>query len=1277
MSVIVRLQNLPWAANAVDIRQYFHGLSIPEGGVHIVGGELGDAFIAFSTDEDARQAMLRDGGKIKEIKIRLFLSSRTEMQKIIDQARQQSLGMQQFMAMPTMPQMQVPVSNMTVPSMPVQNVAMQNMQNVPGMQVPMQNVQNVATMVSHMVAKPDDNNVVPPPAAPAPAIAVLPVQPEPVPAAPPSATSTTSVRGDPEKDKKDKRRRRTRSHSRDRSDSRSKSRSTSRSRSRSKDRKGRDRDRYYDRRRRRSRSRDHRRRRDRSRSRERSFRDKRRDFRHGSKEEADENSHQSGSNFRWGQRNQQSKNRPEFFNRQQQNRNSSFGPRGPHNTNNLRPPFPNTNDNNNQNKNLTPPPMNNSRLPAPSAPKDMNSPKQSPSLNIDSVPMPPTSVPMPDSKPSSNINTLSQSQNFFGGYPQNPPVFNPQEMVSYPTFNPSTAGSFNTGFNMPSPQQKHGNMNKVNVEKSEIPDKRMNIGDIKDPKQNPSQSFKHQTNSYLMKFNKDDSNSESIIPGISSEMPTDNIPLPDNSAMQKNNPAFGWGYGSGNYGYRNINSYEDFNKDENNSSSNYKEPFQQPDWDNSRESNRSSNKVQNTCVQIKSIPPRTTAEDIRAFFVNSNIPTGWLKIMGGDNNNGVAYVRFTSIHDKKQAILRSGCLLNNTIVTILHVDDSVYENAIDTKSDYVAPSGFWNLNSREQAMENKQLQQQKLEQQKQIQPPPGLMNKQQIPQLPTNQMIEQSHEEQSGNKNCIKIEGSVRFHPFFTHNHKMYPHIRIICDKYKLLDVCVTNAGGENINGFMKFDNSVNIDNVLMTVSNAKIEGRPVTITGCSEEEFNASKANCMPLDVQKFFERVRSHPKKGNFDSKNDKPPSKSGADFQVPRYKHDNDSPVEPNYNNDDDDNMEIEEELPNEPTRNKVLLPTPAGLMQQRPFEANPIPPTNCVLINNLPFQANDHDILDFFSDIGVIPTQIHIMLNANGKPSGDAFCEFDKHEEAAKAATKNKCQMGYYTIFVCLIPRQEMENALGLSLKAQGPKQTPFFNGPQGGPPMFPNARNNQPGGDWGPATFHPQVPPQFEESDEYDDSYDMPPGGRGGRGGRGRGSGRGFERGGRGKERGRGSSRGFTSGYRGGGNPDIRGRSSSIRGSGGMRGSDRGRGRGRGGREMREGSRPVPLMSFSAGPVMGSDAPVNLQEESVRDFGRPGCVVSAENVPFRATIDDILDFFRDFNLTPDCVIRRYDDIGKITGDARIAFDNPSEARRAVKFLNYKTLGTRKISLSLFK
>lgn len=47
MNVIIRLQNLPWSANASDIRLFFRGLQIPEGGVHIVGGEDGDAFIAF------------------------------------------------------------------------------------------------------------------------------------------------------------------------------------------------------------------------------------------------------------------------------------------------------------------------------------------------------------------------------------------------------------------------------------------------------------------------------------------------------------------------------------------------------------------------------------------------------------------------------------------------------------------------------------------------------------------------------------------------------------------------------------------------------------------------------------------------------------------------------------------------------------------------------------------------------------------------------------------------------------------------------------------------------------------------------------------------------------------------------------------------------------------------------------------------------------------------------------------------------------------------------
>lgn len=91
MSVIIRLQNLPMSANASNIRRFFVGLAIPEGGVHIVGGNDGDAFIAFATDEDARKAMLLDRQTINGAPVRLFLSSKTEMQSVIESARSSAL----------------------------------------------------------------------------------------------------------------------------------------------------------------------------------------------------------------------------------------------------------------------------------------------------------------------------------------------------------------------------------------------------------------------------------------------------------------------------------------------------------------------------------------------------------------------------------------------------------------------------------------------------------------------------------------------------------------------------------------------------------------------------------------------------------------------------------------------------------------------------------------------------------------------------------------------------------------------------------------------------------------------------------------------------------------------------------------------------------------------------------------------------------------------------------------------------------------------------------
>ncbi|XP_055019645.1 LOW QUALITY PROTEIN: RNA binding motif protein 12Bb [Boleophthalmus pectinirostris] len=86
MAVVIRLQGLSIAAGSQDIRKFFSGLRIPDGGVHIVGGELDEAFIIFGSDEDARIAMTKSGDYIKDSPVKLLLSSKTEMQNVLERS---------------------------------------------------------------------------------------------------------------------------------------------------------------------------------------------------------------------------------------------------------------------------------------------------------------------------------------------------------------------------------------------------------------------------------------------------------------------------------------------------------------------------------------------------------------------------------------------------------------------------------------------------------------------------------------------------------------------------------------------------------------------------------------------------------------------------------------------------------------------------------------------------------------------------------------------------------------------------------------------------------------------------------------------------------------------------------------------------------------------------------------------------------------------------------------------------------------------------------------
>uniref|UniRef100_UPI003AABB60E RNA binding motif protein 12Bb n=1 Tax=Centroberyx gerrardi TaxID=166262 RepID=UPI003AABB60E len=86
MAVVIRLQGLRITAGSEDIRNFFTGLKIPDGGVHIIGGEQEEAFIIFASDEDARRAMIRSGGCIKGSPVNLLLSSKSEMQSILEES---------------------------------------------------------------------------------------------------------------------------------------------------------------------------------------------------------------------------------------------------------------------------------------------------------------------------------------------------------------------------------------------------------------------------------------------------------------------------------------------------------------------------------------------------------------------------------------------------------------------------------------------------------------------------------------------------------------------------------------------------------------------------------------------------------------------------------------------------------------------------------------------------------------------------------------------------------------------------------------------------------------------------------------------------------------------------------------------------------------------------------------------------------------------------------------------------------------------------------------
>eukprot|EP00743_Colponemidia_sp_Colp-15_P002917 GILK01003156.1.p1 GENE.GILK01003156.1~~GILK01003156.1.p1 ORF type:complete len:464 (-),score=39.76 GILK01003156.1:338-1729(-) len=72
---------------------------------------------------------------------------------------------------------------------------------------------------------------------------------------------------------------------------------------------------------------------------------------------------------------------------------------------------------------------------------------------------------------------------------------------------------------------------------------------------------------------------------------------------------------------------------------------------------------------------------------------------------------------------------------------------------------------------------------------------------------------------------------------------------------------------------------------------------------------------------------------------------------------------------------------------------------------------VRLRGLPWSATDDDIRGFFKDLSIVPNGTYIVLNHQGRPSGEAFAEFATDEDGKLAIGRHKQLMGrrYVEVF----------------------------------------------------------------------------------------------------------------------------------------------------------------------------------------------------------------------------------------------------------------------------
>ncbi|KAG1347628.1 heterogeneous nuclear ribonucleoprotein F [Cocos nucifera] len=86
------------------------------------------------------------------------------------------------------------------------------------------------------------------------------------------------------------------------------------------------------------------------------------------------------------------------------------------------------------------------------------------------------------------------------------------------------------------------------------------------------------------------------------------------------------------------------------------------------------------------------------------------------------------------------------------------------------------------------------------------------------------------------------------------------------------------------------------------------------------------------------------------------------------------------------------------------------------------TGVLRMRGLPYSAGKDDVMDFFKDYELLEDHVHIVLNSDGRPTGEAFVEFANAEDSKSAMGRDRMTLGSRYIELFPSTPKEMDDAI---------------------------------------------------------------------------------------------------------------------------------------------------------------------------------------------------------------------------------------------------------------